>query len=92
MDYSVTPPVACPVSDPNDFDWRLGDEGVPPDPADPNAATARRRQVNYVLTAQTVINNGQFIDTTPATARFSVYVREVEEEVRDEIPIREFGR
>lgn len=96
MDYSVDPPVPCVVDDPDNFNWRLGDEGIPPDPANPNIATARRREIHYVLTAQAVVQDlatsNTWIDTTPATARFSVYVREVEEEVRDEIPVREFSR
>jgi len=32
------------------------------------------------------------IDATPATNNFSIYVREVEEQLRDETPVREFGR
>lgn len=73
-------------------DWRLGDEGIPPDfTNNPNAAPARRREVHYLITAQTVIN-GTLIDTTPATARFSVYPLETEEAVRDEMPVREYSR
>lgn len=73
-------------------DWRLGDEGTPPDfDKNPNAAVARRREVHYLITAQTVIN-GSLIDTTPATARFSVYPLETEETVRDEMPVREYSR
>lgn len=82
---------SCLVSFPS-LDWRLGDEGTPPDfDKNPNAAVARRREVHYLITAQTVIN-GSLVDTTPATARFSVYPLETEETVRDEMPVREYSR
>lgn len=91
LNYCTTPMEGCLVN----FgipDWRLGDEGIPPDFNDnPNAAPARRREVQYLITAQTVIN-GTLVDTTPATARFSVYPLETEEMVRDEMPVREYSR
>ncbi|NLV45404.1 MAG: hypothetical protein GXY07_13015 [Candidatus Hydrogenedentes bacterium] len=91
VDYCTTPMPDCVVN----FgipDWRLGDEGIPPDfTNNPNAAPARRREVHYLITAQTVIN-GSLVDTTPATARFSVYPLETEEAVRDEMPVREYSR
>ena len=79
-----------PCEDLGEFDWRLGDEGRPPDfNNNPNEAPARRREVQYLITAQTVIN-GNIIDTTPATARFSVYPLETEVVNRDESPVREY--
>lgn len=91
LNYCTEPMEACLVN----FgipDWRLGDEGDPPKfDKNPNAAPARRREVQYLITAQTVIN-GNLVDTTPATARFSVYPLETEEAVRDEMPVREYSR
>lgn len=74
-------------------DQRLGDEGDPPLLLNPNAPSARRREIRYTLTAQTAINSTPpMIDLSPATASFSIYVLEVDEQVRDEAPIREFER
>jgi hypothetical protein len=93
---NLPPDDACgtPCPDLGEFNYRLGDEGKPPDfDNNPNAdtSTARRREVHYLITAQTVIN-GSLVDTTPATARFSVYPLETEEAVRDEMPVREYSR
>lgn len=88
LTYCRTDKSPCETSD---FSWRLGDEGNPPNETDPNRGKWRRREIHYLLTAQTVIN-GTLIDTTPATARFSVYVPETEEAVRDEMPVREYSR
>ena len=73
-----------------EFFRRLGDEGNPPNPDNPNWPSERRREIFYTLTAQTVINSQ--IDLTPASVSFSIYVREAEAEIRDEAPIREFSR
>lgn len=86
------------------FDFRLGDEGRQPPRANPNMPSQRRREVQYTFTAQTVVLyryidpatgtsvEDVVIDATPATNNFSIYVREVEEQLRDETPVREFGR
>jgi len=86
------------------FDFRLGDEGRQPPRANPNMPSQRRREVHYTFTAQTVVLyryidpatgtsvEDVVIDATPATNNFSIYVREVEEQLRDETPVREFGR
>lgn len=86
------------------FDFRLGDEGRQPPRANPNMPSFRRREIQYTFTAQTVVLyqyidpatgtqlEDLVIDATPATNNFSIYVREVEEQLRDETPVREFGR
>lgn len=103
--YMNLRPSTCAVA--NDFSdviYRLGDEGDPPIPESPNVPTPRRREIHYTLTAQTVVlyeymdpyNPGAtlqdlVIDATPATNNFSIYVRSVEEQLRDEAAIREYG-
>lgn len=89
-DWVVTPflnpaPPKCPGA----VD-RLGDEG----PAKDNDGNPlyRRRDVDYLLTVQTVWwdNNGvEFRDPTPASARFTVYVTG---EKKTEQPIKVFTR
>ena len=96
--FLAGPPASCFRANTR-FDWRLGDEGNPPDLSNPNAPSARRREVRYTITAQTVVQYADaaggvelVIDRSPATASFSIYVSEVEDLVRDEAPVREFGR
>ena len=93
--FLAEPPEDCPGL--GTFDWRLGDEGNPPDPDNPNLPSARRREIRYTLTAQTVViytdgagDQEVLIDQSPATAAFSIYVRTMQE--RDEAPIREMSR
>lgn len=75
-----------------EFFRRLGDEGNPPNPENPNWPSERKREIQYTLTAQTVSPETGQIDLTPASVSFSIYVREAEDEVRGEAPIREFSR
>ena len=75
-----------------EFFRRLGDEGNPPNPENPNWPSERKREIQYTLTAQTVSPETGQIDLTPASVSFSIYVRETEAELRDEAPIREFSR
>ncbi len=90
--YGLEPCSIPAVGADMEFFRRLGDEGNPPNPDNPNWPSERRREIYYTLTAQTVLEGTNEIDLTPASVSFSVYVREVEEEVRDEAPIREFSR
>jgi len=87
--------VPCPVPALGadiEFYRRLGDEGNPPNPNNPNWPSERRREVYYTLTAQTIMDGTGEIDLTPASAGFSIYVREAEAVIRDETPVREFSR
>jgi hypothetical protein len=84
--------VAKGIVEENTYD-RLGDEGDPPDPLNPNLPSQRRDEVFYTLTAQTVFVDeiGSLImDPTPARASFSIYP-EVRKRI-DTPPVREFSR